>query len=401
MGGNVFSTNVRLCKLEAEKIGNEIVELISPLSSSAAIIPSYRSKTDFGDVDILVATDYRRDGITQLLEEHPCIIERKANGDVVSCAYRLEHEQTFQVDVIFSPTKTHDFSYNYFSYNDLGNFIGRFAHKMGLKFGHDGLRFVLRDNRINYYSEVVLTTEFSKALEFLGFDSTRFYKGFDGLEDIFEFVSSNPRYYGEIFNLESRSHNARVRDKKRRSYQEILKWIAQHPEKDKQYRHDANKDVYLPEIITAFPHLQQSIDALVEEVDKRLRIKERFNGRIVSEITGLEGKLLGRFMAQLKVAGNLMSSGSFDDLILADGVNVKQFILHEYKIFLRRIWREKILDDPSNWEASPIADWSDLDEELFVRKHPQLIKYIKWDSLSQTTKDLLIQKHPDIFMVFV
>lgn len=412
MGGNVFKKNIRLPTNRALEIGNAFVTILKQIEPSldAKIIPSYRNKNEHGDVDVLVTLppDNKLD-ICKIVSSFngtlSIPLNYSTNGDVVSYEFPLTDKESFQVDLIFVPQSIFNFAYNYFSWNDLGNFIGRFAHKMGLKFGHDGLKYPLRDSRINFYSEITLTENFSTALSFLGFDPHRFHRGFDSLEDIFEYVATNPRYYSEIFNLETRSHNARVRDKKRKSYQELLKWTQSHPEKDKPYRFNPNKTIYFAEIEQAFPLIRYERQALEMVVTRRLLFKERFCGQKISAATGFEGKDLGQFMAELRTVceEHIDYLGvHFEDWVNnLEEAKWNDLVQSTLEVFNRRLWRRKILENPANWELSPFTSWMSIDNEMFVRKHPSLIKYISWETLAENTKTFLLKEFPDIFIVYV
>lgn len=106
---------------------------------------------------------------------------------------------------------------DYYTYNDLGNLIGRVAHKMGMKFGHLGLLYPLRDGD-HLIAELVVTRDTRQALEFMGYDFDRWNQGFDQLTDIFEFAASTPYFNPEAFTLENLNHRNRTRNRKRNTF---------------------------------------------------------------------------------------------------------------------------------------------------------------------------------------
>lgn len=401
MGGNVFPTNIRLPKEQAESIGQEMVTFFKPAKNTLIeIIPSYRAKADYGDIDIL-ADDAWRGTIMHHLLVHPNIIDHSVNGDVVSAAYEIGTGSTFQIDIIFVPYTSYHFSYNYFSYNDLGNFIGRFAHKMGLKFGHDGLRYVVRDGSA-MLGEIVLTTDFSEALQFLAFDPTVFSKGFDTLEDIFEYVASNPRYYGDIYNLQHMSHNARVRDKKRQTYNKLLTWISQHPEKDTTFRFN-EKHTYLDDTFDRFPKAKLQYEYLNKEWELRKQVREIFNGTVVSELTGLTGKELGTLMARMR------SRMHNDTRILEwhENGTLHKKILDSFYKYRHDHWLALILSDVKQWDVlNKSSDASivsfDIDTQCKIAKtHPELVKYLEWDKFDDRTKAFFLETYPEHCIIFI
>lgn len=40
-------------------------------------------------------------------------------------------------------------SLEYLNWNDLGNLIGRIAHKFGLKYGHKGLLYIIKNDLVD------------------------------------------------------------------------------------------------------------------------------------------------------------------------------------------------------------------------------------------------------------
>lgn len=228
-----------------------------------AFIPAYKEKTDFGDVDLLLTGDLKTDFVINHIlnnEEYFRINGIVNSGGINSLAIQVVLEDNtltgpFQLDLIYQNQKEiFDFSLNYFSYNDMGNLIGRVAAAYGLKFGHDGLHQRLYLNKEgefqNVYalktqreenqqskdlfikSEVLITRDFDKALKLLGYDPERFKLGFNTVNDIFEYATSTKLFQKNFFDLENRNHKSSRRDKKRIMYNEFIKYIEDKEFKD-------------------------------------------------------------------------------------------------------------------------------------------------------------------------
>lgn len=179
----------------------------------AQTILSYRQKETFGDMDILYSTyDDVPLNIHDIKFLFPSTKEVVRNSDIIS----FEHSE-FQIDLIHIKKESYDYAYSYFAWNDLGNLIGRIAHKFGLNHGHRGLTLPLRDGD-NLFDEIVLTYDHDRALTFLGFDSNHFNNGFDSINQIYNYVITNKYFNPEIYKLENLNTIARTRDKKRPTY---------------------------------------------------------------------------------------------------------------------------------------------------------------------------------------
>lgn len=310
MGGNALS--VTTTRLPAKLYGMTADYVMSKLDAAffdrrKAVIPSYASKPDFGDMDILVAGGEGYDphcaaavlGATEVVR----------NGDVTSLGLPVK-EGVFQIDLIKVPSESFDFALRYFAMNDLGNLLGRIAHKAGFKLGHLGLLYPLRDkeNADHVIAELVVTKNWDEALNLLGYDPAVYKKGFEGgfhqLVDIFNFVVSSPCCNKDIYLLENRNAKARERDRKRKTYMAFLDWLDTVPRNampnydwsDKEHVRQA----FLGGALKRFHIFHASYLQTLDDWRVEQACRAKFNGRLVGEITGLTGKELGALIQRVR-----------------------------------------------------------------------------------------------------
>ncbi|MFK4132349.1 hypothetical protein ACI2KR_08650 [Pseudomonas luteola] len=290
---NIFSTKL------ASALNNILAK--SGIEQTARMIPSYREKSSHGDIDVVLPKSLRvavgDQAMLRLLEEQLAVsnIPVKTNGDVASYGIPFADGGVFQVDLIYMAEEDLDFALSYFSWNDVGNLIGRIAHKMGLKYAHNGLYLPIRDE--NYLFETILITrDFAKTINFLGFSFDRWSQGFNNLEEIYEFTVSCHRFSTNTYLLENLKHTARVRDKKRPAYTNFLKWLEEHPEKDKNFVWPEDKSVWLEEIFRAFPDKKVEWESALVKLGRARDIKAKYNGALIESYTGLNGRELGEFI---------------------------------------------------------------------------------------------------------
>jgi len=301
MGGNALKNTRRYSKVEYESLKEEVVEhLIRKTNRLVRVYPikSFSSKETFGDLDVLIErsetskllnVDYMK--LVQTFNPN----EVFKNGDVYSFDYK-----EFQIDLIITNQKHYGFSLNYYSFNDLGNLIGRVAHKMGLNFGHRGLFYKHKDKHGNLVNAIELTTDYKEAVEFLGYDYNRIKEGFDNLEEIFEFVVSSCYFNKSIYDLSHRNLQARTRDRKRPTYTAFLKYIS-----NDEFENQHNYDLLFEETIqnninSKFPHFASELEEVKRVQFNKELVKRKFNGVLVNELTGLTGKELGKFMSEFR-----------------------------------------------------------------------------------------------------
>lgn len=259
------------------------------------VIPAYRTKESFGDMDVVYST---WDDLPLCVEDiKSCfnVNEIVRNGSVISFDFK-----ELQIDVIHLHQESYDYGISYFSWNDCGNIVGKCAHRLGLKHGHNGLFLPLRYDD-NVFAEICVTTNHHETLRFLGLDPIVFTEGFDTLEQMFEFVIKSPYYHPDQYLLENLNTVAKIRDRKRDTYRKFLEYGKTiDTTKLTSYEHRSDKSDFMPLIFKTFPDSKIRFDHEMKCVSLRTLAKTKFNGDIVSELTELKERQLGMFMSHLK-----------------------------------------------------------------------------------------------------
>lgn len=354
MGGNALKKVVasRMTKAEFDEVSTAALDKLRahPAVQKAEIIPAYASKESFGDIDIVFST-LSKEGLRTLFEDVAAscgATEVHVNSDVVSFNFPVERRGVtvhHQVDLIRVDPDEFEFALGYFSFNDLGNLMGRIAHKMGFKFGFQGLQYVMRDGD-HCFATLTVTRTFKEAVEFLGFDWSRYKKGFDSLLDIFEFVAANPRFNPDIYLLDNLNAVARIRDKKRRTYQSFLAWCAKTPDLTK-FEFPEDKTEWLPVAFNDFPKFEGNYKAAADLHENHKAAKLKFNGTLVSEFTGLTGKELGSLIQKIKVSIPPIYL-SFDDWVKAQPpLKIRAKILSQFAL-----WRRENIPSPDKVDVT-------------------------------------------------
>ena len=302
MGGNALSFETK--RLSSDKYF-ELQHLVldnlrhNTVGCRFEPVDAYYSKETFGDLDIVWTSD--RTSISNIIDIVRNVFDPKdivRNGSVISFDVN-----DFQVDLIYSKSDEFVFSINYFAWNDLGNFIGRTAHRLGFKYGHDGLKYVMRDEDDQSYtiSEVFLTKDHDEALEFLGFSSHNHAMGFDTPEEIFEYAASSPYFSAASFMLSNRNHIARVRDRKRKMYNMCVEYYKEKFGVDENTPVEPlDKAAHLARAFDKFPSFYEAYTSVMAKHIKHKAYKSVFNGNAVGAIYCLEGKELGAKMKVLR-----------------------------------------------------------------------------------------------------
>lgn len=264
------------------------------------IVTCYHEKETHGDLDILIKIDNefkkRKINLIDYVQKHfnPQVIHN--NGGVLSFDY-----DNFQVDFIPIKESNWEIAQVYFSYDPLGNAMGKTFHKMNLSYGWDGLKYKYRNFNGRNSHDIQISKDPRKIFDFGGYDYDRYLEGFETIEEIFDFIIDGDFFDAEMFKMENLSHIDRKRNRKRGSYHKFLGYIEKNaPDKSFNFK---KKSEYPPLIAEIFPEadLMNKINKLDEKDKINKQLSEKLNGRIIMEwIPGLEGKALGDVIREFR-----------------------------------------------------------------------------------------------------
>ena len=332
MGGRALKNTYtrRYERQEFEDVKNELFEVLSKSFVRYDIPRFFHNKETFGDIDIIVSMKGFNKNMREYIEETFKPNEIFHNGNAWSFDYK-----ELQVDIMTCAPEDFDSNYHYLAFNDLGNFIGRLAQSIGMKYGQEGLWY-------NHYSDentkdkIMVSKDYPKIFEFLGLDYDRWIEGFDTLEDIFEYVRTSYLFNPEMFQLHKLNKINRERNLKRASYMAFLEFIknkAAHPDYSKSMVESRKKDV-INVIRGYFPEAKIDLH-LAEIAYKHARknlIKQKFNGGILMKKYGLKGKEIGEAIKYFKASIFDNYGMSFDDFVIMYN---QEYILLNFEHYLK------------------------------------------------------------------
>lgn len=280
----------------------------------------YKNKKTFGDADILVSLEGLegfdiRGYITNEFQPN----EIFHNGNCWSFDYK-----ELQVDLITCEPEHFDSNAMYLSYNDLGNFIGRLAHGLGLKYGQEGLWYEHYFKGKNI-GTVIVSKDYPKIFDFLGLSYERYLQGFDELEDIFTYIAESKYFNWKMFQMNQLNKINRDRNKKRASYTSFLEWMDNNvADENHEYKFVDDKTSYFITISDTFP--EADIITQVRRLEylecRKLYVQSKFNGGDVMRKYGFEGKKLGDVLTGFKEYITLEYKSYNDYIIHTDTFNI-------------------------------------------------------------------------------
>lgn len=393
MGGNATKqyNTIRLDKDTYNKASKLLVNLMNQyLEKPFEIIKAYETKDSFGDLDLLSVNntdDFEKKLLMNENGKNVFIHGVVSDGGIKSYAisFKIDNPtdpsvllkenwtKPFQLDFIHKSAEDFDFARQYFSFNDLGNFIGRIASGAGFKFGFDGLYKKIHFNEngdvvdvkslksqrerqelangkpeSNKKIEVLITKDFEKAIEFLGFGYQRYLQGFKTLEDIFQYVQESKYFHLENFLLDNRKADVRHRDLKRPNYNLMVDYFRQHDNGvDSLPTYPSTLDLYVH-----FPEAEKKIQQAVQDVGNEIKLNKIINKSEIIKVAHNEHNVdfftFGKNDMIFNVSSKVLEDKQEFLDIKVDKQNFEQIISDGNKHFINIAQTNKILDKIKN-----------------------------------------------------
>lgn len=223
MGGKALGIEtVRLQKNDFLKLETEVLNILKERFNNIYTTVWYKSKETFGDLDVIVTRPVDDDILLWLADKFK---SKKVvyNGESLNNAMSVSFEyQNFQIDLIFVHPDSLQIAHFYYSYNDLNNYVGRVAAQFGMKFGFNGLFYETIEE------DILISRNAEEIYSFLGFNYQTYLKGFDTLEETFQFVIFSKYFNSDIYQYENLNHINKTRNQKRPNYQKFLDFLIKH-----------------------------------------------------------------------------------------------------------------------------------------------------------------------------
>jgi hypothetical protein len=320
MGGSALKVKTRRFSLQEYNTAAAYVSLKLGTEIKHFVTKSYEHKPDFGDLDVLISTE----NIENSNEMYELIKNKFDTKEIVRNKSVISFElNEFQVDFILINKKHWEVSKVYYSYNDLGNLMGRISYKMGFRYGHEGLRVNYNSPHGGKTLKIYVSRDPKEIFNFLGFDYERFNNGFKDLDEIFRYVMYSKYYTPSIFQYESLNHQNKTRNKKRANYRGFLEYIAD----EKTLK---PLDLGFPDhdfIEEGEKYFNIEIKSKIKTFDENILnnkrndvTAERLNMEIIQEHFDISGKELGKAITTFRKEVTVEHNVSWQDFVKANDV---------------------------------------------------------------------------------
>lgn len=335
MGGQALNVFTKRCtRNEFHILADELVTQLNKHFDRVAIPTFYRTKESFGDIDIIVCNDGKFN-IRTYIEDNFNPQEIFHNGN----CWSFDFKET-QVDLISVSSEHFESMCNYMGNSDLGNYIGRIAHALGMKFGQEGFWYEHYFKGKNL-GKIMISKDIQEILEFLGLSYDIWLEGFDTLEDIFKYISECKYFNWKMFQLNQLNKINRDRNAKRKSYMSFLEWIDKNvADEEHEFEPPEDKSEYLNKAMEVFDGNQ--IELEIRKLEylhcEKLYIQAKFSGGEIMKRYGFEGKELGNRIKGFKDWINSIDIEDFDNYVLR---TPSILIYADFELFLNKHYENK------------------------------------------------------------
>lgn len=316
MGGDTFPhlKTRRYSRDEYKKVYEFILEKFSKYFDKIEDTKSLPSKDSYGDIDLLYNSSSKVIDWNDIQKELESSVIAKS-GPITSFAYKDE----FQVDFIFC--ENYMWERFLMSYGGLFNLLGVCFRKNNMKLTQHGIYYIMRhEGKTEQYGTITLSCDYNKCMDFIELDPETFEKEFDTEEQLFEYIINSP--FLLILNYEDENIGVR-RNLIRPLQKKCIEWLT----------HEENKTrmktfTKTPIEIMDFFEKREEYETEKRKSRERKIIRDKFNGKIVGELTGLTKQSLGDFIQYLK------KNPDFESLVLTSKPeDVVEHILKTFRIY--------------------------------------------------------------------
>ncbi|KAF2496559.1 hypothetical protein BU16DRAFT_483647 [Lophium mytilinum] len=245
MGGLAFATPgpdgsppltvPRMSPAVYQTLKSKITPILSQFFSKVATPPEAPGKTSHGDIDFLVEGPLNSSFTPNDIAEALNATRHVRNGATRS--YAVPHPEVpdafVQVDTHVCPDGRLAWECFHQAYADLWQIIGVAHRSLGLTATDKGLHVRIEEIEAKDWkaSMLFLTDDPVRVLQFYGLDVERYQKGFEEMDELYEWVVGGRFFSREVLEKREEKANDRRRLKERSMYRMFIReWMPAHPD---------------------------------------------------------------------------------------------------------------------------------------------------------------------------
>lgn len=320
MGGSVFSEYadaVRIDREEHDEIASKVASVLSDLEIDASPIPALRSKTSFGDVDMVVSRAQTHRGLPESGDELVSALAVRDSqiaqalgadayhrGNIRNPALHMliaGRNGPVQLDLMSIEDNLLEFATRHLSWGDAGAMAAAIAQQMGLKAGMNGLAIAVNIGASRH--RLPLSLDYDQTLELLGLDSAVHRRGFDTINDVYEWLAAGRYFNPRLWSHEWMTNRTRHRALKRDSYVGLYEWL-EHKRPAANYdwgeARGARTAEWIDHLLDTYPEARAELHRLQNMSMAPQGLRAFFNGDVVRQYVDVDNESLQHVMNNLR-----------------------------------------------------------------------------------------------------
>lgn len=280
----------------------KLIPLLSQFYHKVGTSQEAPGKTSHGDIDFLVEgpinTTFTPDDVAAAFEA----VRHVKNGTTRSFAvpHPEEPDAFVQVDTHVCADGWLDWECFHQSYADLWQIIGVAHRSLGLTANDKGLHVRIQEieEKNRKASMLFLTDDRLRVLQFYGLDAARYDRGFEEMDELFEWVTQGRFFNRKVLEARAEKANDRQRLKQRDMYRRFIQeWMPSHAEAGVKEKEWTRQEV-LEEALREFGK-QGAYDKIKHDI--QVQEEEEALWKKISGVVPREGSGLGRVLKALKI----------------------------------------------------------------------------------------------------
>lgn len=328
MGGSAFNmdahglTTSRMDKKQYTALSNYLLPLLRLYFRNVSTPPEAPGKETFGDLDIMVSQPLDLHPHEAILQICTRVLGDKCkkfiyNSPTTNIAVIID-DIVAQLDIHVVPNEDLwgvDFWMH--SWGDMGMIVSSTIKAWGLRLSASRGLWV----EVPGFGPLILSFDIERIIQFLGLDWDRYARGFDTLEEIYEWI--------EHITINEERIGVKAGGKvDRREHQKRSMWVA-YWKRGEDARYDPSDEEKSQVFSQALRYFRkkEEYEGIIEQMAREKLAREKFNGFQVREWTGADGKRLGMLMKALKEDGRLNKEAVVDMKV----EDIRSIVMHVWQ----------------------------------------------------------------------
>jgi hypothetical protein len=289
-GGKLFGTRAsRVTTSEMNSIFDELKSLLNNKFNKFELSKALPSKTDHGDIDVVVSGggDVANILKSQLGDK---VIDYSRNGNIYSVLYKSNTGKNVHIDFIHSDNdEDFDAQRMYLALGDFSGILGVMARQNGYKYATTGFHKIYVDKSGRHH-DILITKNLKDGLKILGYgDVLGEYDNIQNNDDVIKFISSGPMFDSNDYKGQTMNHSDRKRVRAGRPSADYIRKSLIDLNKHKQI---SDSDYFLKRL---FPDKYQMLLDKQKEIESFTPIKSKYGGDwIMQNFNVNPGPVLGK-----------------------------------------------------------------------------------------------------------